>query len=130
MACRVGCDSGPQEDICGEPLFATCCNDQGHCIANELIPPDDQETLSATECSEGLLCVPDRFRDQPFEAEQCDGNLLLAGPYRGVCLPNCLDIPLDILIGRGSCSSRDDDCVPCQNPLTQQPTGAPGCPAP
>ena len=47
-------------------------------------------------------------------------------PYTGVCLSKCLKIPMDILIWSGSCPSTHD-CVPCVDPLSGQPTGAPGC---
>ena len=57
----------------------------------------------------------------------CTGSIaLLNEPYEGVCLSKCLVLPMDFLIWSGSCPSTHD-CVPCTDPLSGGPTGAPGC---
>lgn len=126
-ACDVGCDIGPIEAQCGEPAFEACCGGLGHCAPPSLIKPEDREKLSGSECEGANLCVPDVLRDPDYNAPRCQGRMLFQA-YEGVCLPGCLDLPMDILIGQGNCASASDECVPCTDPRTGDSTGAPGCP--
>jgi hypothetical protein len=63
-----------------------------------------------------------------FSPPACSATGFLIGAYRGVCLSDCLSFGIEgIVLGRGDCSS-NHTCAPCTNPLTGEPTGAPGCP--
>ncbi|MBM66187.1 MAG: hypothetical protein CMH55_08145 [Myxococcales bacterium] len=126
-ACDVGCDIGPIEAQCGEPAFRACCGGRGHCAPPSLIKPEDREKLSGSGCAGENLCVPDVLRDPDYRAPRCQGRVLFRD-YEGVCLPGCLDLPMDFLIGQGSCGNPNDECVPCTDPRTGEATGAPGCP--
>jgi hypothetical protein len=124
-ACDVGCDTGPEGGVC-EVAYDTCCGGDGHCIPAELIPDNFLENLNGDGCTGSSLCVPDMLQDTTYSPDSCSGSILFQLEYSGVCLPKCLDIPLDILIWSGTCSSTED-CVPCEDPLTGESTGAPGC---
>jgi len=125
-ACDVGCDVGPADGFC-DFGYDQCCKGAGHCIPNELIPPDMLESLDGKECSTGMVCTPDVLQDPLYIPPSCTGQILFTMDYTGVCLSKCLKIPLDFLIWSGSCSS-NYDCVPCVDPLSGESTGAPGCP--
>jgi hypothetical protein len=125
-ACDIGCDIGPVDGIC-EAAYETCCKeDDGHCLPNELIPPEQADLLKKNGCQKGFSCVPDILQDSSHQPQSCTGTILLGPDYTGVCLPKCLKIPFDLFIGTGSCPS-DDDCVPCADPFSGEPSGAPGC---
>jgi len=124
-ACEIGCDTGLQEGVC-EVSFTDCCGGVGNCVPDELIPEDYQEYLSDKECEDDGMCVPDVFLDPTVPAIPCTGNVLLVVGYSGVCLPRCIELPFDFFIGSGSCEGAND-CVPCEDPFSKAPTGAPGC---
>ncbi len=126
-ACDLGCDTGPAA-ACSKPAWTTCCKGAGHCVPKTMVPQSKHGNLTSKGCStKQQLCVPDSMQDDNFKPKSCTGKLLFKYPYTGVCLPKCLKIPLDILIWSGSCD-KTDDCVPCADPTTGKPTGAPGCP--
>ena len=129
-ACSAGCDTGPAGGVC-TVAYATCCLDkgEGHCIPSELIPTDLQESLDKDTCDASFLCVPDVFQDPDHVPATCTVQIppFIGDTFDGVCMPKCLKLPLDELIWSGTCSSVED-CVPCSDPLTGEPTGAPGCP--
>jgi hypothetical protein len=127
-ACTLGCDAGPKNPTC-KATWAACCGGEGHCMPAEMVAKDKQANLDAKGCEKGSLCVPDVLQDPNFKPQTCSGKILFKQAYTGVCLPKCLKIPLDALIWKGTCD-KADDCVPCDNPLTGESTGAPGCPAP
>ena len=74
--------------------------------------------------------MPSENLDPKFVPKACTGSGLIGGSYTGVCLSKCLDFGFIASLGisQGSCDDLHD-CAPCTNPLTGQPTGAPGCPA-
>jgi hypothetical protein len=62
-----------------------------------------------------------------FKGKPCAGTIqALGSTYQGVCLSDCLAIEAKDLLSRDGCAS-NEICTPCINPLTQEPTGAPGC---
>ena len=72
------------------------------------------------------LCVPNELVDMQTPPH-CAAESWLIGSYGGVCLSDCLDFgDFDFVLDRGSCSS-GYTCAPCTDPLSGQPTGAPGC---
>jgi hypothetical protein len=129
-ACKLSCDPGPTKP---PVLFPDCCNENnmndGRCIPTQLVPQSEQSNLSQDVCmNQGDLCVPKEMLDPNFKPPQCTGNGFLIGQYDGVCLSNCLSFGIQgIVLDQGTC---DDihTCAPCTNPITGQPTGAPGCP--
>jgi hypothetical protein len=125
-ACSIGCDTGPEGGIC-EAAYSTCCDGIGTCVPAELVPSDDVDSLNSKGCDSGFLCAPDALTDPLYIPPSCEGEIILLGAYSGVCLPKCIDIPMDFLIWSGTCAS-NEDCVPCEDPLSGSSTGAPGCP--
>ncbi|MBI2893397.1 MAG: hypothetical protein HYY06_07575 [Deltaproteobacteria bacterium] len=147
-ACSQSCDTGPAE-ACGEPAFETCCDDDsGHCIPTEMLPEEAKEGLRPCGESDGggddwggggggddwggaggeeaaSYCVPDVMQDPDFAGAACQGNALM-GEYAGVCLPLCLNIQMSFMLDTADCPD-GYTCAPCTNPLTGEPTGAPGC---
>jgi hypothetical protein len=132
--CGIGCDPGMADGkTCEEDavVYGTCCGDQGACLPTELIPPEFQENLKPKECGEAQLCTPTEMLDPDFFPSSCQSgpllSLLLGIDYTGVCLPDCIEVPMDFLLGKGSCN-KGEQCIPCEDPLGGGPTGAPGCP--
>jgi hypothetical protein len=129
-ACKLSCDPGPKE---APKPFAQCCSKngatQGRCIPTAQIPMSEQNNLSAHECTGATLCVPSEMIPASFMPTACTGNGFLTGQYTGVCLSKCLHYGFiqQLGIDHGTCDDLHD-CAPCKNPLTGQPTGAPGCP--
>jgi hypothetical protein len=91
-----------------------------------VVPADDQENMKMCddEGFDDLLCVPNEFLDDAFRPQSCRGG---QGDfaYDGVCLPDCLDLPLEFLLDATVCPN-SFVCVPCRD-ILGQPTGAPGC---
>jgi hypothetical protein len=130
-ACDSACDSWTADGgVCQEVEYDLCCSGEGHCLPEEIIPEGDLQSVVKKGCSQGNRCVPDEMSDPTFQPLTCENNLVVPFigefPYEGVCLSKCLKIPLDFLIWSGTCP-QSHDCVPCDDPLTGKPTGAPGC---
>jgi hypothetical protein len=129
-ACDVQCDTFTADGGVCEVAFDLCCSGAGHCLPEEIIPEADLESLDGKGCSAGERCVPDEQTDPDFVPLTCDNTLVIPFigefPYEGVCLSKCLKIPLDFLIWSGTCPGTHD-CVPCTDPMSGKPTGAPGC---
>ncbi len=127
-ACTLACDEGP---TAAPVTFASCCEGKAACVPTSSIPEDQQEQLGEQECEDLTesedLCVPNEIiAGGPFPA--CAASGLLSGDYTGVCLSDCLEFGLQgIAIKQGNCAD-DYRCAPCVNPLSGEPTGAPGCP--
>lgn len=124
-ACEKGCDLGPEEP-CGVPLYATCCGGLGHCVDPELVPDDKAGSLSTCKGEESdMLCVPDEMQQPGYEGAACSGDGVLLGAYDGVCLPDCLKLPLKFTYDHAACPA-GYTCTPCLGPFGG-PTDAPGC---
>jgi hypothetical protein len=130
-ACNLSCDPGRTKPIV---LFPSCCSekgtDEGRCVPNTIIPSTEQKNLSQDSCSQKTdLCVPSEMLDiSTFKPPACTATGFLVGNYTGVCLSNCLSFGIQgIALAQGSCDDLHT-CAPCTNPLSGQPTGAPGCP--
>ncbi len=132
-ACNtVSCDAPKQ----AAKTFTGCCTDQGatraKCVPTTIIPQAEQGNLDDDNgtCKKGAeLCVPNEMLLPNFKGVACSGSTLLTGKYSGVCLSSCLHFGFiqSLGISKGSCMD-GFKCAPCTNPLTGQPTGAPGCP--
>jgi hypothetical protein len=125
-ACSQACDTGPVEEMCGEPIFPSCCNGLGHCVDPDLVPEEKKGNIkNCTGDGAGLMCVPDAMKNPDYAGEPCQGNSLLMGAYDGVCLPDCLKLFLQISYDASPCSDYHK-CVPCTGPFGGS-TDAPGC---
>ena len=127
----VSCDAPKQP----AKAFTACCNSQGSsrakCVPTSIVPTTEQSNLDDDNgtCQKGAeLCVPNEMLQPNFKGPACTGSTFLTGSYDGVCLSDCLSFSFiqSLGISRGSCTS-GFKCAPCTNPLTGQPTGAPGC---
>jgi hypothetical protein len=129
-ACRLSCDPGPQQP---KVVFTDCCEMEGKtygkCVPLQSIPDAEEKNLDDEDCVEGAqLCVPTEMLAPTFKPPTCTADNFLVGEYTGVCLSECLEFGIQgIAISRGSCDDLHK-CAPCINPLTKEPTGAPGCP--
>ncbi len=124
-ACRLSCDPGPTRPAV---LFAACCSDRAKCVPASAIPQSLQKNLEQSSCAQNDLCVPTENLQASFTPPACSATGFLVGDYTGVCLSDCLSFGIQgLALARGDCSDHHT-CAPCKNPLTGQPTGAPGCP--
>jgi hypothetical protein len=130
---RTGAETGVCGRACDEPFGGTCqppitcCAGWGTCVNQAAVPADLQSNLKKcdAEGAPDLLCVPNEFLDDTWTPQQCTGQNLLSGAYEGVCLPDCLKLPLEFTLDSTPCPN-GFVCAPCVGPLGQ-PTGAPGC---
>jgi hypothetical protein len=113
--------------------FTACCNARAKCVPKTTVPEQMQKNLGDGDgtCQKDVeVCVPNEFVSNPaYKGTPCTGSGFIGGQYDGVCLSDCLEFSFfqSLGISRGNCASQMK-CVPCQNPLTGQATGAPGCP--
>jgi hypothetical protein len=119
----VSCDAPRLAPV---PLQDCCQNHgqmRGKCIPVTDIPGQFQSRLARLGCPAGDLCAPNDNIDPTVTPTPC-----AAINGRGVCASDCVDFGLfgDIFLDQGNCRS-DQTCVPCVDPTTGQPTGAPGC---
>lgn len=130
-ACNLSCDPGPTRPIV---LFPSCCKergaDQGRCVPAAIIPSSERSNLGPDVCARKAdLCVPSEMLSiATFRPPTCAATGFLVGSYAGVCLSNCLSFGIQgLALAQGTCDG-EHTCAPCTNPLTGQPSGAPGCP--
>jgi hypothetical protein len=129
-ACNESCDPGPSKPAV---LFQSCCTPSGasapagSCVPASVIPASEQADLDEDGCSpQGSLCVPTEMIEPGFAPQPCSGSTILGG-YTGVCLSTCLDFGSAASeLDQGNCDNVHV-CVPCTNPESGDPTGAPGC---
>lgn len=125
----VSCD---QPATTTPPALKDCCRvdgeTRGKCVRRTDVPTQFQSRLSEHECDDGTeLCVPSENLDLKAKTTSCTPSGA-AGGGKGVCVSDCIEFRLleGIFLGQSNC--RDDQtCVPCIDPKTKQPTGAPGC---
>ena len=126
----VSCDK-PKEAAKG---FAECCGGRAKCVPKTSVPDAQEANLEAQSCNKDTeLCVPTELvKDANFKPQSCAGSIKLLGFISisnfndGVCMSDCLKLPLEGAMQRSTCQS-GEKCAPCKNPLTGAPTGAPGC---
>ena len=117
--------STDEQDAMAPP---TCCGGTGTCLGDELVPDHQESSLKncRREGHRELLCVPNDFLDPQWTPSRCTGNGFTGDQYEGVCLPDCLKLPLEFLLDTAPCAD-GYVCSPCSNPITGASTGAPGC---
>ncbi len=129
-ACRsVECDAPKKPKV----VLGECCKSagkvRGRCLPVTMIPEANRSNLDVKECAGGEVerCVPAETLSPTYVPPKCTGRVFLKS-YTGVCISNCVrkDFLTDIGTSQGDCSE-DSFCAPCANPLTGEPTGAPGC---
>ncbi|MBS2015073.1 MAG: hypothetical protein JST00_19435 [Deltaproteobacteria bacterium] len=125
----ISCDAPKQP----AKTFGACCSQSGKangkCVPKTLMTPAEAEQLDRRECtSDQEVCAPAENFDPKHVPQKCRGSVALLGAYDGVCISTC--VPRDFLAQIGTSQGNCDAlhfCAPCKNPLTGQPTGAPGC---
>jgi hypothetical protein len=122
-ACHTSCDPGPAQPPTTLP---SCCGGQATCVPPSLVSSADQPFLTAAGCSGGELCAPNENLAATFAPEPCEDVYFSITWYTGVCLSNCLVLPDASDLYQGSCDGLHT-CVPCIDPNSGAPTGAPGC---
>jgi len=123
-ACRsVSCDA-PKEQA--KP-FPQCCSTKGRCVPTSSMTEDQSSQLEQKECAATEVCAPAENMDPKFVPTKCQASAFI-GSYDGVCISNCVHKGFLTSLGtaQGNCDA-DHFCAPCNNPLTGEPTGAPGC---
>ncbi len=122
----------PAEGSGEEPPASTpppsCCAGWGTCLDPALIPDDQEGNLKdcRAEGHQELMCVPNELLDPSWLPDTCVGTGIFGGTYDGVCLPDCLRIPLEFAFDGVTCGE-GFVCVPCVDPTTGIETGALGC---
>ena len=125
---QAGETSGSESMGGTNPLGAEpCCDMKGSCLQSSVMPDEVQEVLGSCDSASGddLVCVPNEFLDLSWMPEPCMGYIFFFNPYNGVCLPECLEIPLEWTFDERPCPE-NFVCAPCRKP-DGTPTGAPGC---
>lgn len=123
----VSCDAAVTTTA---PTLKDCCNlggkTQGKCLLRSDVPTKFHPRLSNRECSPSTeLCVPSENLDPNAKPIGCSAGL---SGSRGVCVSDCIQFGFleSIVLGRGVCPAQHT-CVPCVDPKSGLPTGAPGC---
>lgn len=123
----VSCD---QPKTTTKPSLKDCCRKggktQGKCVPKTDVPSQFQSRLNDFECdNQTELCVPAENLDPNTTPITCATSV---GGHRGVCVSDCIEFRLieAIVLGRSSCPEQHT-CVPCVDPKSGAPTGAPGC---
>lgn len=125
-ACNtVSCD---QPRTITPPKLKDCClkggETRGKCVARSDVPEQFQSRLAVYECNkDGELCAPAENINPNVKPVSCS-----ATGAKGVCVSDCVSLGFleGVVTFRGTCGVAQT-CVPCINPTTGQPTGAPGC---
>ncbi len=105
--------------------FEPCCGTAGVCVPGSLVAATaggNAGQLVRDECAPDLLCAPSELVVDPMGVlPSCRAS----SGGEGRCLPRCLPkvIEQEDQLDRDSCAS-DALCVPCNNPLTGEDTGA------
>ena len=101
------------------------------------IPTAEQSNLNADVCKQSptaTLCIPKEMIAPGFKPTTCTATSLLTfltGGYSGVCLVTPITsfgAGSGLALARKGTATTSTEMHPCTNPLTNAPTGAPGCP--
>jgi hypothetical protein len=122
---QMGCSGYPGHDASALPGAGCCSSGPSHCIPASDVPPALGSAF--VSCDAGL-CVPDPIIAQGSEyvPTACTAKILTLS-LEGVCLSECITLVSGnaqvSLLKQETCGT-GELCVPCLNPLNNQPTGA------
>ncbi len=111
----------------GDRGLVPCCSEVGasHCVPRPEVLPALAAQLRACEGGD-YVCMPDSIirGGGAYRPATCTSSLVNSpGACISKCIPLLADNPQAFLLRQDSCAG-DELCVPCLNPLDQQPTGA------
>ena len=122
------CGEPVQEDLSiFEPCPMSVCGGGAHCVEDDLVAIASAQagadmTQFLGRCGYGSWCVPDEFLIymNNLELETCESFM----GYEGRCLSECLPLVGDNaeLLPQSSCR-QDYRCLPCYDPVSNEPTG-------
>jgi hypothetical protein len=133
----LGADSAPQKGCAGYPGQSPaslpgsgcCTSGPSHCAPRTALPASlDSAFVSCGDAANAALCVPDPIiqAGSEYVPALCTTKLL-TWTLQGVCLSQCITLvssnPQVGLLKPETCGT-GELCVPCIDPLTNQPTGA------
>lgn len=122
----VSCDA----PTTAPPVLVDCCTERGKCVPKKDIPSGFQSRLTPHECdAETELCVPTENVDLKSVPTVCTPATNPAGTVgNGVCVSKCLRFSFleSLILKQGICAA-EHTCIPCNDPNSGAPTGAPGC---
>jgi hypothetical protein len=135
-ACNLACDAPAKPPVIltcpwtGPPvvdpsIFPACSPSCGgaHCVPKSLVPTGSQALLASCDNGNGL-CAPDPIiaANGLWVPKSCTS---VAGA-EGRCLSTCLpDVAAQTLLPQSSCAA-GERCVPCYNPVANDPTAPTG----
>jgi len=122
---QMGCAKYPGQSPSGLPGAGCCSSGPSHCVPKSALPPALDSAF--VSCSSGGLCVPDPIIAKGSEYIPTPCMTKILKPLQGVCLSECITLvannPQKSVLKPETCG-QGELCVPCIDPLTQQPTGA------
>jgi hypothetical protein len=124
---QVGCPGYAGHDPSTFPGGGCCAAGPSHCVPAGDLPPNLASAFDACDAGGGL-CVPDPIIEKGSEyvPTTCTTKLL-TWTLQGACLSKCITIvannPQESVLKQETCG-QGELCVPCINPLSNQPTGA------
>ena len=133
----IGADAAPQKGCAGYPgkdpstlPGSGCCSaGPSHCIPTSSLPASiDTAFVSCGDAAGSSLCVPDPIiqKGSEYVPATCTTKLL-TWTLEGVCLSKCITLvsgnSQESLLKPETCG-QGELCVPCIDPLSNQPTGA------
>ncbi|MBM4377291.1 MAG: hypothetical protein FJ095_19600 [Deltaproteobacteria bacterium] len=97
-----------------------CQKGGGHCVPNALVPKDVTGFLD--KCNKDSMCVPNKMIETQgnFLLKTCDSVMGLEGRCVSTCIPQVQEQAQ--LLKQGACDA-DELCVPCYDPIKNEPTG-------
>lgn len=133
----IGADSAPQKGCSGYPgqtpsslPGAGCCAaGPSHCVPKGSIPASlDSAFVTCDDGGGATYCVPDPIiqAGSEYVPTSCMTKLL-TWQLQGVCLSDCITLVSgnsDVNLLKKETCGQGELCVPCIDPLTNQPTGA------
>ncbi len=122
---QMGCSSYPGQNPSGLPGSGCCSAGPSHCVPKSSLPPSLDSAFNT--CSGGL-CVPDPIIQAGSEyVPAACSTKILSWTLAGVCLSKCITLVANNsnvgTLKQETCG-QGELCVPCTDPLSNQPTGA------
>jgi|GEM_PF-710542 len=123
---EMGCAGYPGQDPSKLPGAGCCASGPSHCVPKSALPASLDSAFNA--CPSGGLCVPDPVIQAGSEyVPAACSTKILSWDLAGVCLSKCITLVANnsnVNILKQETCGQGELCVPCTDPLTNQPTGA------